>query len=85
MKKKLYKSATDVKICGVCAGIARYFGLDATLVRLLWVIGTVCSAGGGGILIYIICAIVMPAEPKEPPRDDYVDYTDRKDEDSRKN
>ena len=74
MKKKLYKSKTDVKICGVCAGFAKYFNLDATLVRLLVVIGTFCSAGNG-ILLYIICALVMPGEPL-PAEEDYIDFTD---------
>jgi phage shock protein PspC (stress-responsive transcriptional regulator) len=59
--KKLYKSHTDKKISGVCAGIAEYFGFDPTLVRLGWVLLTVL--GGSGILAYIICAIVMPNTP----------------------
>lgn len=57
--KKLYKSDKDKKICGVCAGIAEYFNIDATLVRLLWAIFACC---GGGILAYIIAAIIMPNE-----------------------
>ena len=61
MEKKLYKSARDKKICGVCGGIARYFSIDATLVRLALV--AFCILGGSGILAYIICAIVIPDEP----------------------
>ena len=60
MKKKLYKSNTDKKLCGVCGGIAEYFNIDSTLVRLAWVAFT--FFGGSGILAYIIAAIVMPAE-----------------------
>ena len=60
-KKKLYKSEQDKKICGVCSGIAKYFSLDATLVRLALV--AFCLLGGSGVLAYIICAIVMPDEP----------------------
>ena len=56
--KKLHKSQTDKKICGVCGGFAEYFNIDPTLVRLLWVIITL--AGGAGLLAYIIAAIVMP-------------------------
>ncbi len=56
--KKLQKSQTDKKLCGVCAGIAEYFNIDPTLVRLLWVL--VSLAGGAGVLAYIIAAIVMP-------------------------
>ena len=61
MEKKLYKSEKDKKICGVCAGIAKYFSLDATIVRLALV--AFCLLGGSGILAYIICAIVMPNTP----------------------
>lgn len=63
MKKKLYKSASDKKICGVCAGIANYFSIDATLVRLGLV--AFCILGGSGVLAYIICALVMPDEPTD--------------------
>lgn len=59
MKKRLYKSATDKKICGVCGGIAEYFDIDPTIVRLAWVIFTLF--GGSGVLAYIIAAIVMPS------------------------
>lgn len=45
-------------LCGVCGGIAEYFDIDPTLVRLVWVIITLM--GGAGILAYIIAAIVIP-------------------------
>ncbi len=61
MKKRLYKSNSDKKICGVCGGIANYFDIDPTIVRLAWVIFT--FAGGSGLLAYIIAAIVMPEDP----------------------
>ena len=60
-EKKLYKSESDKKICGVCGGIAKYFSIDSTLVRLGLVL--FCLLGGSGILAYIIFAIVMPDEP----------------------
>ena len=60
-KKKLYKSESDKKLCGVCSGIAKYFSLDATIVRLALV--AFCLLGGSGVLAYIICALVMPDEP----------------------
>ena len=63
MEKKLYKSTKDKKLCGVCAGLAKYFSLDATIVRLALV--AFCLLGGCGILAYIICAIVMPEEPSD--------------------
>ncbi len=62
MKKRLYKSKTEKKLCGVCGGIAQYFEIDPTLVRLAWVAFTVL--GGSGILAYIIALIVMPQEPE---------------------
>jgi len=61
MQKKLYKSADDRKLDGVCAGIAKYFDIDPTVIRLAWVI--FCLCGGSGILAYIICAFIIPREP----------------------
>lgn len=60
MKKKLYKSQTDKKLCGVCGGVANYFEIDSTLVRLAWAAFTLF--GGCGIIAYIIAAIVIPKE-----------------------
>lgn len=60
MKKRLYKSTQDEKLCGVCAGIAEYFEIDPTLVRLAWVAFTLL--GGSGIIAYIVAAIVMPKD-----------------------
>ena len=66
MEKKLYRSKTDKKIAGVCGGMAKYFGIDPTLIRLLWALAIVCA--GAGLLAYIVCAFVIPEEP-----DDYVE------------
>lgn len=68
--KKLYKSERDKKIAGVCGGIAEYLNIDSTLIRLAWVL--FCLAGGSGIVIYIIAALIMPNEsdiidPPVPP------------------
>lgn len=60
MEKKLCKSATDKKIAGVCGGIAKYFDIDSTLVRLALVFLFLCC--GFGLLAYIIAAILMPKE-----------------------
>lgn len=60
--KKLYRSKTDKMISGVCGGLAQYFGVDATLVRLVFAL-LVFFGVGSGILLYIILAIVMPLEP----------------------
>ena len=60
MKKRLYKSSTDKKVCGVCGGIANYFDVDPTVIRLIWVIFTL--VGGSGLIAYIIAAIIVPDE-----------------------
>ena len=61
MEKKLYKSNQNKMIDGVCGGIAEYFGIDPTVVRLLWVLFSLM--GGCGILAYIIAAIIIPRNP----------------------
>ena len=58
MDKRLYKSNQNKMLCGVCGGIAEYFNIDPTLVRLGWVV--FCALGGSGILAYIIAAIIIP-------------------------
>lgn len=62
MEKKLYKSTSDKKLCGVCGGIAKYFNIDSTIIRLAFVLLTLFV--GGGLLAYIICALVMKKEPE---------------------
>lgn len=57
--KKLYKSSDNRKICGVCGGIAEYFGIDATIVRLVFVLFGLLSVG---VIFYILAALVMPSE-----------------------
>ena len=69
MEKKRYRSRSDRMIWGVCGGLAKYFGIDATIVRIITVL--LVFATGLGILAYIILAIVVPlegskaTEPKE--------------------
>lgn len=58
MAKRLYKIENGKKLCGVCGEIAEYFNIDATIVRLLWVLFVFCV--GTGILAYIVAAIIMP-------------------------
>jgi phage shock protein PspC (stress-responsive transcriptional regulator) len=60
--KKLYRSNSDKMIAGVCGGLANYFGIDATLVRLIFAL-LVFFGVGSGVVLYIILAIVMPLEP----------------------
>ena len=60
--RKLYKSRRNRFIDGVCGGIAEYFEVDPTIVRLLWVMITLL--GGSGIILYIVGMIVMPVNPE---------------------
>jgi phage shock protein C len=59
--KKLYRSRADRRIGGVCGGLANYFNIDATLVRLLFLLGLLFV--GGTFFAYIILMIVIPEEP----------------------
>jgi len=59
--KKLYRSRSDRRLAGVCGGLAAYFNIDATLIRLLFVLGLLFV--GGTLLAYIILMIVIPEEP----------------------
>ena len=62
MDRRLYKFNGNKMIDGVCGGIAEYFGIDPTLVRLGWVL--FCALGGSGFLAYIIAAIISPRNPQ---------------------
>ena len=61
MEKKLYKSNQNKMLDGVCGGIAEYFGIDPTVVRLIW--ARFSLMGGCGILAYIIAAVIIPRNP----------------------
>ena len=61
--KKLYRSANNRMIAGVCSGIAEYFGWDPTMVRLALVLFTL--VGGAGILLYVLAWIIMPKNPAQ--------------------
>ena len=64
MRKRLTKDLNDKKVAGVCSGIARYFDIDPTIVRIIWLIAVLCF--GFGLLAYIICWIVLPNGAYEP-------------------
>ncbi|MRS02466.1 PspC domain-containing protein [bacterium] len=59
--RRLYRSRTDRRISGICGGLAAYFKIDPTLVRLLFVLGLLLV--GGTLWAYIIMMIVIPEEP----------------------
>ena len=62
MHKRLYKSNENRIIAGVCGGIAEYFDVDPTLIRLGWVV--FCAMGGSGLIAYLIAAILMPCQER---------------------
>ncbi len=68
MEKKLYRSQKNKKLAGVCGGIAEFFKIDATIIRLIWALAILCA--GTGLLAYIVCAFVIPEAPEN--NDDYV-------------
>jgi phage shock protein C len=71
MAKKLYRSTVDKMIGGVAGGLAEYFDIDSTLVRVLFIV--VVFLGGGGIIAYIILWIVVPQKPYELPKFSFTD------------
>ena len=60
--KKLYRSDENKMLAGVCGGIAEYFGVDPTLIRLAWVVFSLL--GGSGLLAYILAAIISPRDDR---------------------
>lgn len=67
--RNLYRSKTNAQLTGVCGGLAEYLRMDATVVRLVWVIVVIFSGFVPGILLYIIAVMVMPFPPEPPTVD----------------
>ena len=65
MSKNLYRSTSNKQLAGGCAGLAKYLNMDVTVIRLIMVLLTLFV--GGGLIAYIVCALVIPEEP------DYID------------
>ncbi|MFV0363133.1 MAG: PspC domain-containing protein [Suipraeoptans sp.] len=61
--RKLYKSRRDRTLCGVCGGIAEYFGVDSTLIRLAAVLFAFISCGTA-VLAYFVAAVIIPDNPE---------------------
>ena len=58
---RLTRSATDKKVAGICGGLAEYFGVDATPIRLLWVVLSIfCGAVIGGVIAYLVAWMIIP-------------------------
>lgn len=62
METRLTRSRSDVMIGGVCAGIARWMGLDPTLVRIAFALVSILSSAFPGVLVYIVLWLVIPEE-----------------------
>ena len=58
--KKLYRVEDSKMLAGVCGGVAEYFNIDPTIVRVLWVAASLFA--GGGVILYIIMAIIVPVK-----------------------
>jgi phage shock protein C len=59
--RKLYRSKTNRKLAGVCGGLAQYFNIDATMIRVLFILLAVL--GGSGLVLYVAMWIIVPKEP----------------------
>ena len=59
--RKLYRSTTNRQVAGVCGGLAEYFNLDATLIRVLFIVLAVL--GGSGVILYVAMWIIVPKQP----------------------
>jgi len=61
--KKLYRSTKNRMISGVCAGIGETFNVDPTIIRLIWALISIFTAFMGGVILYIVAAIIIPQDP----------------------
>lgn len=61
IKKKLYRNPKDKKLAGVCSGLAEYFEIDVTLIRIIWILFVLL--GGAGIITYLISILIIPKKP----------------------
>jgi len=61
--QKLYRSVENRMLGGVCAGIGTYFGIDATLVRVIYVLASLVTGGFLGLILYIVCLFIVPNDP----------------------
>lgn len=72
--EKLYRDRANAKIAGVCAGLAKRYDIDATVIRVIWAIVTLL--GGSGIVAYLVCWLIIPPEPEYTEVDWYQDSKD---------
>ena len=61
MSKKLYRSKSNRVLVGVCGGVAEYFGIDPTVIRVIWAVTSIFAFAG--VVVYAVCAFVIPEKP----------------------
>lgn len=60
--KKLYRNINNKMLCGVCSGIADYFGIDPTIVRVIYAILSLFTASFPGLILYVVLALIIPSD-----------------------
>lgn len=63
MSQRLFRSRADRMLAGVCGGLAEYFEVDSTLVRVVYVVATILTGVLGGLVLYALLAVIMPGSP----------------------
>ena len=61
MQKKLYRSKSNRVLLGVCGGVAEYFNIDPTVIRVIWAVTSIFAFAG--VVAYVVCAFVIPEKP----------------------
>ena len=64
VSRPLQRSRTDRQLAGVVGGLAQYFGIDSTLLRVIYVVGSIVSAAFPGVLVYVLLWILIPEAPE---------------------
>ena len=89
--KRLYRASQGAMISGVCQGIADYFKMDATIIRLIWIVVTIFSFGFAGVVLYIACIFIIPDQAtvthqqKQQPKSSVFDSSEYTVKDADKN
>ena len=68
--RRLYRSRRDIKLAGVCGGVGEYLEADPTVVRIVFLLGTIMTGFFPGIFIYFALALIMPEEPLDRDADE---------------
>ena len=81
MTKQLVRSCSDKKIAGVCAGVAHYFDMDPTIVRIIAAAAIILFAGLPGLIIYFVLGFIIPKDTEKPYDDSLKKNNDSNDYD----